>query len=72
MIDILKSIFNSIYGVIRWFVSSLRTMANAGKMMSKIYLFLGDFLYLIPGFLISFAVLFMVIYIVNRLLNGRN
>lgn len=72
MIDILKSFWNTIYGVVRWVVSTLYTAIKSMAVINKIYLFIGDFLYLIPGFLAWFAVMFMIIYILNRVLNGRN
>lgn len=72
MIEILRSIGNGILSVIKFIISALNNGLLALKVLTKLSLWADNWFYLLPSFLAVFGVLFIVIYAVNRILNGRN
>lgn len=72
MIEILKSIGSGIVSVLKFLFSAFNNGINVIKVLAKLFLWADNWFFLIPSFLLIFAVLFLVLYCVNRILNGRN
>lgn len=72
MIEVLKSGVNGLIGLIKWIVNTFSTLIQSMQVMSSMLAFAHDYLYLVPGFLAYFCLIFTIIFIVNRILNGHN
>lgn len=72
MISILQSILDFFNQIIDFFSEFLKSMFSFFKMLGSSLYFITHPLSAIPAFFWFFCILFLVIFIVNRLLNGNN